>query len=162
MSTFSRSTRLAVWQLVNTFSICVGKACGEVRRGFAAIRFECDTLRRPNPTGAFGFTTNGVRTSRGVANTGNAIASFLLGQVDNFQIDLQTSKIRPRDHIEEYFVQDDWKVSPRLTLNLGARYTLHHPSTEVNNQGAVFQPEYTTAAVHGAEWVSAIGAGAAL
>ena len=33
---------------------------------------------------------------------------------------------------------DDWKVSDRLTLNFGTRYTLNFPSTEVNNQGAVF------------------------
>ena len=33
---------------------------------------------------------------------------------------------------------DDWKVSDRLTLNIGTRYTLNFPSTEVHNQGAVF------------------------
>ena len=33
---------------------------------------------------------------------------------------------------------DDWKVSDRLTLNLGTRYTLNFPSTEVNNQAAIF------------------------
>src|SRR6185437_8642941 len=75
---------------------------------------------------------------QGITNTGNSFASFLLGQVDTFQIDLQRSRIRPRDHIEEYFVQDDWRILPQLTLNIGARWTLHLPSTELNNQGAVF------------------------
>src|SRR5262249_4264729 len=41
-------------------------------------------------------------------------------------------------HIAEFFVGDDWKVSPRLTLNVGTRYTLNFPSTEVHDQGAIF------------------------
>ena len=35
-------------------------------------------------------------------------------------------------------MQDDWKVSDRVTVNAGVRYTLNFPSTEANNQGAVF------------------------
>ena len=92
---------------------------------------------RPIPPAPSAFTTTGTN-QQGVTNSGNAIASFLLGQVDTFQIDLQQNRIRPRDHIEEYFVQDDWRVTDRLTANIGARWTLHFPSTEKNNQGAVF------------------------
>ena len=55
-----------------------------------------------------------------------------------FTIDIQKNVIQPRAHIAEFFVGDDWKVSPRLTLNIGTRYTLNFPSTEKNDQGAVF------------------------
>jgi len=108
----------------------------------ADIRFyQLNTIAPPNPTGSFAFTTTGTNTQTAAATTttgGNPLASFLLGQVDTFSIDLQTSKIRPRDHIQEYFVQDDWHALPGLTLNIGARWTLHSASTEKNNQGAVF------------------------
>src|SRR5262249_11195226 len=74
----------------------------------------------------------------GVANSGNAIASLLLGQVSTFTIDLQKNVLQPRAHIAEFFVADDWKLTNRLTLNIGTRYTLNFPSTERHDQGAVF------------------------
>ena len=70
--------------------------------------------------------------------SGNALASLLLGQVNAFTFDIQKQVLQERAHIAEFFVGDDWKVSDRLTLNIGTRYTLNFPSTEVNNQGAVF------------------------
>ena len=42
---------------------------------------------------------------------------------------------------QEYFVQDDWRLSDRVTVNAGLRYTLNFPSTEAHNQAAVFNLE---------------------
>lgn len=133
-STFAQF-QTAVWQLVNTAVFTHGAHA--FKAGIDFRWYQLNTISPPNPTGSFAFTTTGTN-QQGVTNTGNAVASFLLGQVDTFQIDLQENKIRPRAHILEYFFQDDWKASNRLTLNLGARWTLHFPSTEKNNQGAVF------------------------
>ena len=69
------------------------------------------------------------------------MASFLLGQVQLFSIDLQQSPIQERARFQEYFVQDDWKVSDRLTVSPGLRYTLNFPSTEINGQTAVFNQQ---------------------
>jgi hypothetical protein len=117
-----------------------------------------NVLQPPSPTGIFNFTAP-FSNSRGTANTigaqpgnsttgsvlsgqtGNALASFLLGQVSNFSIDLQQDVIHPRARILEFFAQDDFKVTPRLTVNAGLRYTLNFPSTETDNQGAIFNLE---------------------
>src|SRR5262249_57007605 len=96
-----------------------------------------DAIQPPSPTGAFTFDAIGSDLP-GTANTGTPLASFLLGQVQDFSIDLQTSQIQERAHFQEYFVQDDWKMSDRLTINAGLRYTLNFPSTEINGQTAVF------------------------
>ena len=133
-STFSQY-QTAVWQIVDGVEFTRGQHA--IKAGTDLRWYQLNAVAPPNPTGAFAFTTTGTN-QQSVTNSGNSIASFLLGQVDTFQIDLQESKIRPRDHIQEYFAQDDWKVTDRLTANIGARWTLHFPSTEKTNQGTVF------------------------
>jgi hypothetical protein len=133
-STFSQY-QTAVWQAVDTVVFTHGRHA--IKAGVDLRWYQLNAVSPSNPTGAFAFTTTGTN-QQGVTNSGNAFASFLLGQIDNFQIDLQESKIRPRDYIQEYFLQDDWRMTDKLTANIGARWTLHFPSIEKNNQGAVF------------------------
>lgn len=107
----------------------------------ADLRWErLDVLQPPSPTGSFTFS-NLFTDLPGTANTGTPLASFLLGQVQQFSIDLQQDEIRNRAHFEEYFVQDDWRLSDRIIVNAGLRYTLNFPSVEKNDQAAVFDLE---------------------
>jgi len=108
-----------------------------VKFGTDVRREALDVLNPPNPTGSFTFNTTGTNNTS-VANSGNSLASLLLGQVNAFSIDIQHNTIQERARIAEFFVGDDWRVTQQLTLNVGTRYTLNFPSTIVNNQGAVF------------------------
>jgi hypothetical protein len=117
----------SVTEILDTFTLVRGSHT--IKFGADLRREALDVFGPPNPAGAFSFTA---------AGSGNALASFLLGQVNAFTIDIQKQVIQPRAHIAEFFIGDDWKVSPRLTLNIGTRYTLNFPSTEKNDQGAVF------------------------
>ncbi len=96
-----------------------------------------NVIQPPSPTGSFTFSSL-FTDLPGTSNTGTSLASFLLGQVQQFSIDLQQGQIRNRAHIQEYFAQDDWRISDSVTINAGVRYTLNFPSTEVDNQSAVF------------------------
>ena len=85
----------------------------------ADLRWErLNVLQPPSPTGSFTFS-NLFSDLPGTPNTGTPLASFLLGQVQQFSIDLQQEEIRNRAHFQEYFVQDDWRLSNRLTVNAG-------------------------------------------
>ena len=63
---------------------------------------------------------------------GNAFASFLLGAPDGGQVE-----VNPTPHYKWFFmapwIQDDWRVSDRLTLNLGFRWDINGSVTEENN-----------------------------
>ena len=125
----------SITELLDTFTMVRGRH--SIKFGADIRREALDVLNPPNPTGAFSFTTTGTNNSS-VAASGNAFASLLLGQVNAFTIDIQNRVIQERAHIAEFFLADDWKVSPRFNINIGTRYTLNFPSTEVHDQGAVF------------------------
>lgn len=125
----------SITEYLDTFTMLRGR---HTMKFGADIRREAlDVINPPNPTGSFAFTTTGTNNAS-VPASGNALASLLLGQVNAFTIDLQKQVIQPRAHIAEFFAGDDWRVTNRLTLTIGTRYTLNFPSTEVHDQGAVF------------------------
>ena len=117
----------SVTEYLDTFSMVRGRHT--VKFGADIRREALDVLNPPNPTGMFGFNASG---------TGNSVTSLLLGQVNAFTIDVQKQVLQPRAHIGEFFVGDEWRLTNRLQVNIGTRYTLNFPSTEVNDQGAVF------------------------
>lgn len=124
----------SVTEYLDTLSMVRGRHT--IKFGTDIRREALDIVNPANPTGSYAFTMTGTNSSAGAG--GNAVASLLLGQVNAFSIDIQNRALQSLAHIAEFFVGDDWKVSERLTLNLGTRYTLNFPSTEKNNQGAIF------------------------
>ena len=124
----------SVTEFLDTFSMVRGRHT--IKAGTDIRREALDIVNPANPTGSYAFTTTGTNSAAGAG--GNALASLLLGQVNAFSIDIQNQALQERAHIAEFFVGDDWKVSDRLTLNIGTRYTLNFPSTEVHTHDAVF------------------------
>ena len=125
----------SVTEYMDTLSIVRGTHT--LKFGADIRREALDALQPPNPAGLYAFNVTGTN-KLGIANSGNPVASLLLGQVSSFSIDLQSRTLQERAHIAEFFIGDEWKATNRLSLNFGTRYTLNFPSTETHNRGAVF------------------------
>jgi hypothetical protein len=69
--------------------------------------------------------------------TGNPFASLAFGYGDNINASSQlvvTPSVANRSLETGFYVQDDWKVTPKLTINLGLRYQWSSPYTSRGNQ----------------------------
>jgi hypothetical protein len=107
----------------------------------AGIQTERGLHAAPNqnfPTGDFTFS--GLATSSGTSKSGgDPMASFLLGLVDSAQ-----TSIGPLISYHQWYygvyIQDDIKVRPGLTINLGFRWDIDAPLYEANNYGNAFNP----------------------
>ncbi|MBK9170284.1 MAG: TonB-dependent receptor [Bryobacterales bacterium] len=83
--------------------------------------------------GAYSFNNLGTALPTSPNNTGDAYASFLLGQVHSATLNLPFTS-RARKPYWGFFVQDDVRLTPKLTLNLGVRYEITQAPWELDDQ----------------------------
>ena len=79
--------------------------------------------------------------------SGNAFADFLGGYLDTAGLTIMGSGVNNRDvlaHDWNGFINDDWRVSDRVTLTLGLRYDFFGPFTEAQGRFIGFDPERLT------------------
>jgi hypothetical protein len=107
----------------------------------ASLRLNQFNSYNPATTPPGLFTFDGSITNHGASGTPNTqIADFLLGKIKTTSYE-QTQPLTGRRNTNfGAFVQDDWKVSPKLTLNLGIRYEYESALTIATNIYSRFDP----------------------
>jgi hypothetical protein len=94
-----------------------------------------------NNQGTFTFNTNASAVT-----TGNAFADLLTARIAQFSQTSAQPKYYNRYKILEPYFQDNWRITPRLTLNLGLRLSLFGTYQDISNQSGNFEPATWSAA----------------
>ncbi|MBI4469564.1 MAG: TonB-dependent receptor [Acidobacteria bacterium] len=104
---------------------------GEIR--WNLLNANTTNTGRPSFNFNGGFTQDPLRRT----GTGHPFADFLLGLANTAAVSTRSvSGLRNREYL--FFVQDDWKATRNLTVNIGVRYELVTPFWEVNNRQSNF------------------------
>jgi Carboxypeptidase regulatory-like domain len=141
---FSVDPGYAPWEHTNpiySFSDNATKTLGRHNLQFGAQWVIFQRNQTNGPIGAATGDVQGLLTFSNQASfhtTGNAFADFLVGDTfgggaSAFQQDSAQGKYYQRYQIVEPYLQDDWKVTPRLTVNAGVRLSLFGTYYEKNH-----------------------------
>ena len=97
----------------------------EFKMGWDMRRLETYANDYAGTNGTYVFSRNETAMPGATGTTGNSFASFLLGLPDSASaVALPIQKAQIRYQYYGFYFQDNWRVSPKLTLNLGLRYDI--------------------------------------
>lgn len=127
----AQSINASLIKIVGAHSIKVGGEFRNLRLNFYQWSYPSGTFSADDSwTRQFPQTTD---------TTGFSVASLLLGLPSGGDISEDEKSVSTSQYWA-FYGQDDWKVSPKLTLNLGLRYDFDTPHEEQNNQLTYWDP----------------------
>lgn len=107
-----------------------------IKAGADVRRFRINDLQL-DFNGTYNFA-NAQTADPSTSGSGNPMASLLLGQVDRYLNDPNRGRFYCRSSYMGLFFQDDFKVSPTFTLNIGLRYDVEQNPNETRWNGSDF------------------------
>jgi hypothetical protein len=124
-------------QLVDNVSWIHGKQ--SLRFGFEYTRQNFNQIGNQFSRGQFTFQPNATQSSSKTG--GDAFADFLLGDLYQSAVAVALASAKFQRNAEAVFMDDTWKLTPKLTLSLGLRWELTPPWTDtMNNFFSVYVP----------------------
>jgi hypothetical protein len=127
---------LMVAQNTFQFSDIVSHELGRhtFRFGASVIRRQVNSFRPNRGKGFFFLNPAGS----GAGTTGYETTDLLVGFVNNYSIGTPTGMLGVRTLESSFFAQDSWRVTPKLTVDLGLRYDLYTSPSEVLDRQSNF------------------------
>ena len=135
------------------------------QRGKHNFKFGIDTLHHlisesdsppgQSPFGRFNFDSNFSNNPASTTGTGNSMASFLLGYPSTTVRDLflpGTAHVFGNEY--NIFGGDNWRITPKLTLNIGLHYEIDTPYAEAHDYWVNFNPVNAAVEIAGQNGVS--------
>jgi len=121
----------AVWEVSDTATKNFGSHL--LKFGFTHQLVKMYTFTTLTGRGSFSFDGSYTQNPQSRTGTGSGLADMLLGIAQS--VTTSTTGVSDLRMTNDFaYVQDDWKVSQRLTVNMGVRYELYFPIHDVNDK----------------------------
>jgi len=114
-----------VYMLGDTLSIVRGTHA--FKFGAQVHRIEMNGVQNSHGRGTFDFDGRFTRSAANATATGHEFADYMLGYSSRTQRQVGSTRVDMRSTYLGGFFQDDWKATPRLTINIGIRYEVNTP-----------------------------------
>ncbi|CAN5127301.1 hypothetical protein BH20ACI1_BH20ACI1_11890 [soil metagenome] len=134
-------------QFYDALSVITGSH--SMKFGIDIIRSRYNEADVRNVRGDFRFRGRNTNTGTGTSSGFRSFADFLYGLPDATQRQIGAEPANLTGTQFAFFVQDDWRITNKLTFNLGLRYELQTPLTEATGRLGNFVPELGTTILSG-------------
>ena len=129
------------WQFLDDITWVKGKHT--LKAGFEYRHHQFPTLANGNTTGSYSFSNSETagwdKNGNQLSATGDPVASFLLGQVDNANFNVNFRHLENEQYFSPW-INDEFKATKNLTLTIGLRFDYQGCLSEAHGSQSTFDP----------------------
>ncbi|BDC49055.1 hypothetical protein F183_A13710 [Bryobacterales bacterium F-183] len=120
-----------IWQGIANMSMIKGRHSIKFGANYSRRHFFTNTA---NPMNGDALFDTRLTNSANIANSGHSFATMLLGFPTEIRRGQGNTLTQGRINAPQFFIQDDWRVTSKLTLNVGLRYEFQNAPYEITDR----------------------------